>query len=365
MTSRVFWALVLTHLITWGDAFIGKSFVGNRVVALWPIEPWRVRIQRVNGVKTFQIRDAYGRYRPEPYSLSEVIHVMGMSLDGVRGMSPIEMAREAIGAGLAMDAYRNYFFRNGAIPRGVLEVDEALDQESGERLRADWESKYRGLKNAGRIAILEEGLKFNAIALPFADAQFVEQTKMSKAEIAMIFGIPASKIGAESGNSLTYKTVESDNLAFLTDCGIPWLGLMEEAVGLDPDIFPVPTSIYDSPVFPMFNVDSFLRADTFNRYRSLQIAVGNRPWMQPSEARAMENMPSDDSFDKLPPAADRIGDVKAGGTLDASEALTAPQRRRECQPRHVGPPIGAADDRRDRSFRQAARHVQAAGRPWR
>ena len=293
-----FWGLAATHLLTWGDAFIGKSFGrGNRVERLWTVHPQRVEVKRENGRKLFIVDGDY----EQPYTSDEIIHVLGFTLDGMRGLSPIGMAREAIGAGLAIDEYTNRFFSNSALPIGVLETDQTLSDDAQKRVRRDWERRHKGVRNAAKVAILEEGLKFHALSLPLKDLEFVALQNLSARKIARIFRVPASMIDADadSGKSLTYRTVENDNLQFLIHTIRPWLKRIAQSLALDQDLFPPGSGLMCEHV-----VDDLLLTDAKSQNEAYATATGGKPWMRPSEVRRKKNMPPDPELDKDPePAA--------------------------------------------------------------
>ena len=89
MTAMDLWSLVTVHLNVYGNAYLGKVFDGARVSELWPIHPEAVIVRRVNGQKTYQIRDRAGSPSTDVFTARDVIHVKGMSLDGLMGLSPI------------------------------------------------------------------------------------------------------------------------------------------------------------------------------------------------------------------------------------------------------------------------------------
>jgi HK97 family phage portal protein len=302
MVAPDFWGLCETYMSGWGEFFVGKVFNGlGRVAELWPVRADRIRIRRKNGEKFFYMKDATGRENPNPYTVGEMIHVKGFSLNGLRGVSPIGLASEAIAAGLSIQEALGRFYANNSIPRGALrKVDGPLSDEAAKRLQANWNAKYRGTANYGKVAILEEGLDWVALSVPARDAQFVETWQLSGIEIAAIMGVPASLLSmATADKSLTYRTVEGDNLQYLIHGLNPDLVRFETTFGADRDLFPKP--IQGPPLYPEFLADAILRADAMTRAKFLMIATGNRAWMRPSEARVRENLPPDDTIDDQPP----------------------------------------------------------------
>ena len=294
MTAMTLWSIVTTHLNAWGNAYLGKTFRGATVAELWPIRPDRVKVSRENGVKVFRLTDENGTPIRKTYTAREIIHLHGLTLDGMLGLSPIGMARESIGAALAMDEYANSFFREGAMPRMVLKHKKELTSVAKRNLRRDWERKYRGSRNANRVAVLEEDMDVKTLSLPQRDLEFMQQRTHSVQEIARWFRVPASKLEGTTGDSNTYSSVEMDSLHFVVYSLAPWLARIEQALNRDPDLFPT------RRLYSEFLIDGLLRADTKSRYDAYKIALDPiSGWMKPSEVRRLENLPPDSSFDTI------------------------------------------------------------------
>lgn len=286
-TAISLWTLVETHLSTWGNAFLGKEMRGGRVVALNPLYPERMEsIERKGGVKHFSYRRENGDL--EHYTSDEVLHFMGFSLDGIMGLSPISYARHTMGAALSRQEYGGRFFKQSAIPGGVLSVQGTLTEDSAERLQTGWNALHGGEDNAHRIAVLEQGADFKPITIPAKDAQFVEQMKLDVQAIARIFWVPPELIGGESGSSLTYSTVEGQGLHFLGH-GIDWdLQMIAQVLAADRNLFPGA----GRALFPEFAPEALLRTDAKTRGEFYAMALNPETgWMTREEVRRRENLP--------------------------------------------------------------------------
>ena len=294
MTAATLWGLVVTYLNTWGNAYLGKTKRGRNVTELWPIRPDRVRVWRENGRKMYGVRDANGV--ETKFTSDDIIHIHGITLDGLTGLSPVAMARESIGAAMAMDQYTNTFFREGALPRMVLRHKGRLTGDGKRNLRRQWEQRYRGSARANRVAVLEEDVDVKILSLPQRDLEFVEQRGWTLQELARWFRVPVSMLeGDKGGSSMTYRTVEGDSIAFVTHSVRPWAVRIEQAINNDRDLFPSNTFGCE------FLVDSLLRGETLARYQAFQIALDpNTGWMLPSEVRVIENLSFDARFDHKP-----------------------------------------------------------------
>jgi HK97 family phage portal protein len=299
MTAVTLWSLVNAPLNAWGDCFLGKEFNSNGVlIGLWPIKPEQVRVERRDGVKLYWIRDNFGRERPTPYTDAEIIHILGMTIDGVRGLSPIAVAREAFGAGLALDEYANRFWSNSGIPALAVITPENTDLAgNAARLRErQWRKKFGGSRRSNKVAFLEHGTTIETISMPLRDAQFVEQQKWQVQQAARVFRVPMSLIAGDNvDSSLTYRTVESDAIHFLTHSVQPWLVRIEQALKRHPDIYT------RRALFSKFDADELLRSDLKTRAEADFRSTGGRGWKKPSEVRPDYGLPSDTSLDDLAP----------------------------------------------------------------
>lgn len=293
MTAIDLWSMVVAWLTTQGNAYLGKTKSDGQVVALWPIHPDRVRVGRVAGRKVYWVRSDDGATERR-HDAGDIIHIRGLSLDGLMGVSVLTYARHSIGAGLAMDAYQGAFYRNDATPRGTLNVAGRLTDERKSALARGWRALFGGSRESHKVAVLEDGVTFTPISVSLDDAQFVESQRMTGQKVCRIFRVPPEMVGLDSGNSLTYSTVEGQGIQFERYSIRPWLVRIEQAINRDQDLFPGPTR----GVFCEFDTQALLRADLKTRYEAYALATDPvKGWIKPNEARRWERLPVDPSFD--------------------------------------------------------------------
>lgn len=172
MTALVFRDVLTAHLLTWGNAYAEIQYnSGGQPVALWPLPPNIVFPERNDKTKEIQYR-VLTNSGEVILRREQVFHLVGPGFDGLQGYSVVRMFRESIGMGLSVQEYGARFFGSGAKPGGVLEHPGRLKDPSG--LRQQWKEMHSGLDNQHRIAILEEGMKYQQIGIPPEDAQFLE-----------------------------------------------------------------------------------------------------------------------------------------------------------------------------------------------
>jgi HK97 family phage portal protein len=215
MNPFEFKALMLRWKLGWGNAYaaIMRSASGAPV-ALQPVHPWRVEVERdPAGVLYYDVwNDGQGRVRVER---GDMIHLKNYSLDGMVGLSMAQLAATTIATGLAQEMHADRFFSNGGRPGGVLEHPSKPSPDAMERLAKDWSDKFGG-GNAYRTAVLAEGMKFHSIAMPNTDAQFLESRRFTVEQIARWFRISPSKLQDLSRATLT--NIEEMGRSHLEDC---------------------------------------------------------------------------------------------------------------------------------------------------
>lgn len=224
---------LMANLLLWGNAYAECVFNrgGDELAALVPLYSRYMRVERAtdDGPLRYVYNPPANRRRvlgPE-----QVLHVPGLSLNGIVGLSVIGYQRLAVGLGMAATQHGASFFSNGAIPGVVLERPaEApdLDEEGGRRILRGWNDDFMGPGNHYRTALLEEGMKATAIGMPLKDAQFLESRQFQRVEICAIFDVPPSKIHDHQRS--TWNNVEQMNLDWRTDSLVPWCVRLEQAV---------------------------------------------------------------------------------------------------------------------------------------
>jgi HK97 family phage portal protein len=296
LTQTAFVAGTVAYMALWGEAFIPKLRAANgdvKALGAW-IHPARVVVEtRADGEPLYRISTGYGSELEGTFNRRDILHVQRLTMDGLRGVSPIAQAMEALGLSVALQRHAARWFRNGAVPGGVIQGPGELSETAARRLKADWEARQGG-ENAHRVAVLEGGFQWQSIGMPMGDAQFVEQRRLSATETARIFGLPPWAIGADSGSSLTYSNVSQQREALETFSFRPYVLALEQAIEGDLDLFDE-----DGDAYPEFLMDAVARADVTTRYTAYQMA----DFMTPNEKRRRENLPDIEGGDKLKAAS--------------------------------------------------------------
>ena len=231
-----------------------------------------------NGILTYTYMTNTGQ--TVVLSPEDVLHIPGLGFDGVMGYSPIALEKNAIGLGIASEEYGSKFFSNGARPSGILTHPNTVKKPKA--LRESWNAAYGGSSNANRVAILEEGMKFEPMAVPNNEAQFLETRKFQINEIARIFRVPPHMVGDLEKSS--FSNIEQQSLEFVKYTLNPWVCRWEQALQralLDDE--------EKGKYFFRFNVEGLLRGDYQSRMQGYATARQNG-WMSANDIRELENI---------------------------------------------------------------------------
>ena len=290
MTSFVLREVMLAHLLLYGNSYCQILRSGrNQITGLYPLLPDHMEVDRdKNGTLTYTYSTSTGQrviMAPE-----EVLHIPGLGFDGVMGYSPIALERNAIGLGIASEEYGSNFFSNGARPSGILTHPNTVKNPAA--LRESWNSIYGGSGNANRVAILEEGMRFEPIAIPNNEAQFLETRKFQVDEICRIFRVPPHLVG--DLEHATFSNIEHQSIDFAVHTIRPWLVRIEQS--MNRALF---SDEEKGRFYVQFNIDGLMRGDYKSRMEGYAIARQNG-WMSANDIRALENqnpIPSEEGGD--------------------------------------------------------------------
>jgi len=287
MTAYSFFEVALTHLLLWGNSY--SQIIRNgkgEVLGLYPLMPDRMTVDRdekghlyyeysVSSDDAPTNKGSTVRLKPE-----DVLHVPGLSFDGLVGYSPIAMAKNAIGLGIAAEEYGSKFYANGAAPSGVLEHPGTLKDPS--KVRESWTQTFGGSSNSNKVAVLEEGMKYTPISINPSEAQFLETRNFQISEIARIYRVPAHMIGQL--DKATFSNIEQQSLEFVVYTLRPWITRLEQAM-----VRRLLNEDEKKDYFIKFNVDGLLRGDYQSRMNGYATARQNG-WMSANDIRELENL---------------------------------------------------------------------------
>lgn len=253
---------MLASLLLQGNAYnqVLRDRAG-RVAEIWPLLPQHCELDRTSSGKLVLVVEG----ESSAWGMDKVWRVNGLTTNGIEGLTPVGLLRETIGSAMAMEHYSASIYGNGAKPGGVLSLAGKLSREGQQRLLDSWNQTHGGTDNANKVAVLQEGMKWQQISMSAEDAQFIESRKYNRSEIAGIYGVPNHMIG--DLEKATFSNIEHQSLQFVIYALMPWITRIEQSITRDL-LLPSERGM----VYPKFNVRGLLRGDTQARatfYREL------------------------------------------------------------------------------------------------
>lgn len=228
METMVAWAC------SWGNAYSEIEFnKAGQPIALWPIEPYRVRPTRAQNPETgdfmtgplvYKVNNMLGGQVTVP--AANMFHLKGLGFNGLVGYSVISLAARSIGLSIASEQYAEDLFANGCVTTGALSHPGRLSKEAKEGLRQEMERVIRGHGRRFQIPVFEEGLKWDDMMINPEDAQLILTRKFQVNDIARWFGLPPHKLA--DLERATFTNIESQNIEVVQDALLPWVTRLEQ-----------------------------------------------------------------------------------------------------------------------------------------
>jgi len=303
MSAQDLRAFLWASMLLWGNGYAKIVRRGNRpdgeVISLWPLQPDFVAVKRDSDGRLYYEYRTSGA-EVERYEAWQIFHVRGLSADGVIGLSPIALARNAIALNQATEEYGARFYRHGAGQRIAIQYPAKLSQDAIKNIRESFEQQYGSVANAHRIAVLEQGATATTLGIPPRDAQFLEQQQFSDEKIAMLFGVPPHMIGLVSKSTSWGTGIAEQKNGFATFTLLPRIGYWESAIRRSL----LTEADKRRGIYVKHNLAAFLRANAKERMEAYALAV-DKGLMSRDEVRALEDM------DPIPDGTGRLYTVQS------------------------------------------------------
>jgi HK97 family phage portal protein len=277
---------IVTHLLLWGNHFSFIEYDGaGRILNIWPLEPGYVQVMRtrVGGDLVYRYfpHNPYSvPVQPGVYSTQNILHIPYLGFDGIMGMSPITLMRQAIGLGLGAEEYMGRFYKNGGKPPYWIEYPGQIDDP--DKFRETFRGVQSNLEDAGKAALMYGGMQLHDMKMSPADAQFVEGRNFQVSELCRIFDMPPGMMGNPGGKDNSFASAEQANIYYATHTISPVCERIEQKVNITIlDSNDALTCTHD--LRRLRRGDMKAIADT----HSVEIMCGK---IQPNEAREESNM---------------------------------------------------------------------------
>lgn len=304
-TQYELWELVVAHLCLWGNAFVRKvRNNGDMIVDLIPICPELVKVQLASineakvyglqpGEKYFKIHHVAdnGTILPdaEIATTFDIMHIPGQGYDGVRGLSPLQVAAQTYGTALAADKLAARFYGRGTMLSGVLNVKAPLaDQAQADEIKRRWREVNAGSAHGGDIAVLDAETSYQQLTIPPDQLQFLESREWEACELARIYGIPPHLIGDESKSTSWGTGIEQQNIGFVAYTVAGWTSRIEQRVTRE--------VVTTRGQYSTFDLTELMKGSTSERFTAYALAI-QWGWMTRNEARIREDLEPIDGLD--------------------------------------------------------------------
>lgn len=272
---------IVAHMIMHGDAFLEHVYNGaGGLVGLAPIHPLSVTVERDAtrpGFKRYDVTLENGQRKS--YDRTTMTQIMGLSLDGLRGLSVLTMARNGLGTTIAADRAAARVFGSGALHAGMVTPDEDVEEDDLKKIKASLDEKLSGYEHAGEVVVVNRRLKFTPWTMSMQDAQFLESRAFQVEEVARWLGIPPHLLAQTEKQTSWGSGIAEQNRGLSVFNLAGWTTRMEEALSL----------LLPAPRFVEFDYAGFLRPAP-EREIELLIAQVQGGIITPNEARRIRNM---------------------------------------------------------------------------
>lgn len=229
--------LVLVHLLLWGNAYLLHLVGGgDQIVGLIPLHPSAVEVKqprtRAEAERFFPWNKYFTVHKidgsQEDLNPSQLTHITALSTDGVVGLSPVSVNRQAIATGMAGDQAAARMFGNGMMPSGLVTTEEDVDVDEAQAIREGLQSKLTGPAAAGQWAFVNRNLKFQPWTMPAADLQHIESRAHQVEEVARIFGLMPIHLAQTEKQTSWGSGITEQNRGLARYTLMPWTSRIEQ-----------------------------------------------------------------------------------------------------------------------------------------
>jgi HK97 family phage portal protein len=236
----------------------------GEVIQIEPLHPADVQV-----LKNEDTGRLIYRHKGTTYGAYDILHIKGLTTNGLIGLSPVTVLRETFGLALSSQKHGLRTFENNATPGGVIETPGTMTPEQVSKLREEWDKHHKGVANSGRPAILYGGMKFAGVGFNSRDAQFLESRKFDVEEIARAYRIPLHLLQSTEKSTSWGSGIEQQNIGFIEYTLRPWLVRWEQALNR----VLLTEDMKRGGYYFKFNLDALLRGDFKTRMEGWRTGI--------------------------------------------------------------------------------------------
>ena len=274
MYTSFYWReLMMQSLLLWGNAYskIVRDKKTYQPIWLDYIHPGIVQpyhVIRRNGIKTLRYKILV-QGGEEIIESADMIHVAGLGFDGIQGKSPIEVAADSVGLGIAAERFNAEFFNNGASFNGILSTEQAIKKEQLDMVAESWKKRYVGDGKRWMTPVLPFGFKYMPVGIAPEAAQLVATRKFQVEEISRIYGVPLHMISDLSKSS--FSNIEQQSIEYVMHTLRPYCVRFEQEYNRK-----LLQEVEKGSVYTKYNLEGLLRGDSAARaaYYNTTVTLG-------------------------------------------------------------------------------------------
>jgi len=290
MTAQEWRSQMMAALILSGNGY--SEIVrdrGGRIRQIWPLSWYRVELERAQDqslyyeIQTVGLDDVNDRVVAARLPADQVLHLRAFNSRGLLGDSMVQRLKQTIGITIATEKFGASFYGAGTQLSGVLTHPGSLSEGAQKRLRDSWNSRHQGLSRAHRIAILEEGMKWEPISVPPEASQFLQTREFQIQEAARALNLPPHLLRDLS--RATFSNVEQQAIDFVVNSLRPWAVILEQRMQLSL----LTEAERRAGFYIRHNLEGLLRGDIKTRYESYAIGR-NWGWLSANDVRELEDL---------------------------------------------------------------------------
>jgi HK97 family phage portal protein len=253
--------LMMASVLLWGNGY-SKIIRDKKYRPMWLdfihpsiVEPFQV----IRNDKTKTLRYKIKTLGKEEFiEAADMVHFKGISFDGIKGKSPIEISQDSIGLGLAAERFGSEFFANGASFNGLLSTDQAIKKDQLDLVADSWKKRYTGEGNRWKTPVLPFGFKYNMVGIPPEQAQYIASRKFQIEEVSRIYGVPLHLIN--DLDRASFNNIEHQGIAFVTYTMRQWCVRLEQELNRK-----LLREDEKGTYYTRFNLEGLLRGDSAAR----------------------------------------------------------------------------------------------------
>lgn len=281
---------IITSLMLDGNAFIRIFRDENGLpLNLMVLNPTEIEVKKNPLGRIVFTHNKSG----ETMGQDDVLHIVESLIQPgqVRGISRVQMLKDSLGLGMALEAYAQRWFGQGASGNYAITTPGSLTPEQAKAMADSIDNRHGGWRKSSKTMVFHSGADIKDIGIDPEKSQSIEARRMFVEDVARIYSIPTHKLSLPGTN--TYSSIEQTQIEFVTDTLRPYAALIENALSTLLQVYP-----NGQGAFLEFNMAGLLRGDINSRATAASVAIQGG-WLTVNDVRQGEGLSKIDGGDTL------------------------------------------------------------------